>query len=52
MMNVEGDIRREKTAIFRDRLSLPMQMLLKHKYLDGSYSVFDYGCGRGNCLDV
>ena len=41
-------IRREKTAIFRDRLSTPMQMLLKHQFLDGDHTVFDYGCGRGD----
>jgi DNA phosphorothioation-associated putative methyltransferase len=41
-------IRREKTAIFRDRLSTPMQMLLKHQFLDGNHTVFDYGCGRGD----
>lgn len=47
--SVEG-IRREKTAIFRDRLSTPMQMLLKHGFLDGDHSIFDYGCGRGDDL--
>jgi DNA phosphorothioation-associated putative methyltransferase len=45
-----AEIRREKTAIFRDRLSTPMQMLLKHQYLDGDHSIFDYGCGRGDDL--
>jgi DNA phosphorothioation-associated putative methyltransferase len=43
-------IRREKTAIFRDRLSTPMQILLKHQFLDGEHTVFDYGCGRGDDL--
>lgn len=50
MTNQNGAIRREKTAIFRDRLSTPMQMLLKHQMLDGDHTVFDYGCGRGDDL--
>lgn len=45
-----SNIRREKTAIFRDRLSTPMQMLLKHEFLDGDHTIFDYGCGRGDDL--
>jgi DNA phosphorothioation-associated putative methyltransferase len=50
MSEVELEIRREKTAIFRDRLSTPMQSLLKHRFLDGEHAVFDYGCGRGDDL--
>jgi len=50
MSDAEVGIQRERTAIFRDRLSTPMQMLLKHEFLDGEYSVFDYGCGRGDDL--
>lgn len=50
MTEAREEIRREKTAIFRDRLSTPMQMLLKHQFLNGEYSVFDYGCGRGDDL--
>ena len=50
MNDVAQGIRREKTAIFRDRLSTPMQMLLKHEFLDGDHSIFDYGCGRGDDL--
>lgn len=50
MSEEAAEIRREKTAIFRDRLSTPMQMLLKHQYLDGEHSIFDYGCGRGDDL--
>lgn len=43
-----GEIARHKTAIVRDRLSQPMQVLAKHGFLDGEYSVLDYGCGRGD----
>jgi len=25
-----------------------MQALARQNYLDGEYSVFDYGCGKGN----
>ena len=41
-------IERHKTAIDRDRLSLPMQLLARHNYFDGSFSVLDYGCGKGD----
>jgi len=50
MTEASLQIRREKTAIFRDRLSTPMQMLLKHRFLDGDHTIFDYGCGRGDDL--
>jgi len=50
MNSAETEIRREKTAIFRARLSMPMQMLLKHRFLSGDYTVFDFGCGRGDDL--
>ncbi|WP_068740006.1 DNA phosphorothioation-associated putative methyltransferase, partial [Oleiphilus sp. HI0117] len=43
-------IDRHKTAIARNELSVPMRNLAKHGYLDGEYSVFDYGCGRGDDL--
>lgn len=43
-------IDRHKTAIVRHELSAPMKMLAKHGYLEGNYSIFDYGCGRGDDL--
>lgn len=43
-------IEREKTAIVRHELSAPMKQLAKHGYLSGEYTVFDYGCGRGDDL--
>ena len=43
-----GEIARHKTAIDRNQLSAPMQVLAKHGYLDGGYSVLDYGCGKGD----
>jgi DNA phosphorothioation-associated putative methyltransferase len=46
----KGSIRvdRHLTAIDRDKLSAPMQALARHNYLNGDYSVFDYGCGKGD----
>ncbi|UXI00771.1 DNA phosphorothioation-associated putative methyltransferase [Photobacterium sp. TY1-4] len=46
----ESGIERHKTAIVRHELSAPMKTLVKHGYLEGSYSIFDYGCGRGDDL--
>ena len=43
-------VQRHRTAINRDRLSSPMQGLARHGFLDGSRSVFDYGCGKGDDL--
>ncbi|WP_338024894.1 DNA phosphorothioation-associated putative methyltransferase [Alteromonas antoniana] len=41
---------RDKTAIVRYELSAPMKVLAKHGFLEGQYSIFDYGCGRGDDL--
>jgi hypothetical protein len=43
-------IAREKTAIVRYELSAPMKALAKNGFLEGQYSIFDYGCGRGDDL--
>ncbi len=43
-------IDRHKTALSRDDLSTPMKTLARHGYLNGSYTVFDYGCGQGDDL--
>lgn len=47
---VEPGIDRYKTAIVRHELSGPMKTLAKQGYLDGRFSIFDYGCGRGDDL--
>lgn len=44
----ELEIERHKTAIDRNQLSQPMQILARHGYLDGQWSVLDYGCGKGD----
>ncbi|MEZ9852210.1 DNA phosphorothioation-associated putative methyltransferase [Vibrio breoganii] len=48
--NEKTGIERHRTALFRHELSAPMKMLVKHGYLEGSFSIFDYGCGRGDDL--
>jgi DNA phosphorothioation-associated putative methyltransferase len=41
-------IDRHLTALSRSNLSAPMQCLARHGFLNGSFSVFDYGCGKGD----
>ena len=48
----EPPVARHKTAISRSSLSTPMQALARHGFLDGDLSIFDYGCGRGDDLEV
>ena len=43
-------IDRQRTALRRVQMSSPMRHLLRFGFLDGSHSVFDYGCGRGDDL--
>jgi DNA phosphorothioation-associated putative methyltransferase len=45
-----AEIHRHKTAMRRQHLSLPMQAIQKYGYLNGNYTIFDYGCGRGDDL--
>jgi len=44
------EVQRHLTALVRYGFSAPIQMLAKFGFLDGSRSVFDYGCGRGDDL--
>lgn len=46
----KSGIERYKTALVRNELSAPMKTLARHGYLEGIYSIFDYGCGRGDDL--
>jgi DNA phosphorothioation-associated putative methyltransferase len=41
-------IARHLTALKRATLSAPIQLLHSHHFLDGTFSVFDYGCGHGS----
>jgi DNA phosphorothioation-associated putative methyltransferase len=43
-------IARHLTALTRYGFSAPMQALARFGFLDGTKSVFDYGCGRGDDL--
>lgn len=43
-------VQRHLTALVRYGFSAPVQILAKFGFLDGSRSVFDYGCGRGDDL--
>ena len=45
-------IERHRTALTRTNFSAPIQALIRFGYLDGNFSVFDYGCGRGDDLHV
>ena len=45
-----GTIERHKTALSRDKLSLPLFLMAQRGYLDGKYSILDYGCGKGDDL--
>ena len=44
----QSGIHRYKTAISRDKLSVPMFTLARLGYLNGDYSILDYGCGKGD----
>lgn len=46
----DGKIERHRTALSRDKLSLPMFLMAQRGYLDGSYSILDYRCGKGDDL--
>lgn len=43
-------IARHKTAMTRYAFSVPMRLLSKYGYLDGQFTIFDYGCGKGDDL--
>jgi len=45
---VDGGVARFRTAISRSNLSAPVQALARYGFLDGSHTVFDYGCGKGD----
>lgn len=42
-----GAVQRHLTALSRNALSAPVQLLLRHGLLAPGTSFFDYGCGRG-----
>ena len=46
------EVLRHRTALSRTRLSGPMSALWRHGFLGGDHQVFDYGCGRGDDLEL
>jgi DNA phosphorothioation-associated putative methyltransferase len=46
----ESDVNvlRYRTALKRNRLSVPIQLLYKYELIDEQTTLFDYGCGRGD----
>lgn len=50
--NLAASIQRHKTAIRRPGLSLPVQCLLRDGLLDETKRLFDYGCGRGQDIEL
>jgi DNA phosphorothioation-associated putative methyltransferase len=46
------EVARYRTALSRQALSTPMQLLARHGFLEGDLQVFDYGCGRGDDVGV
>lgn len=46
----DEEVQRHLTALVRYGFSAPVQLLARFGFLDGSRSVFDYGCGRGDDL--
>ena len=47
-----NEIERYKTAINRYSLSTPVQSLYRHNYLNGEYTFLDFGCGKGDDLNI
>lgn len=45
-------VARHRSAISRTHLSQPFQVLKRYGFLNGNYSVFDYGCGRGRDMTL
>lgn len=39
---------RQLTALARSGFSAPVQTLARYGFLDGQFTLFDYGCGRGD----
>lgn len=48
----EKPIDRHLTAINRSSLSTPVQSLFRHGFLTGQYTLFDYGCGKGDDVRI
>jgi DNA phosphorothioation-associated putative methyltransferase len=49
--DLDGPVRRHLTALSRNNLSAPIQLLLRSGLLLPGATVFDYGCGRGDDIN-
>lgn len=49
--DLEGPVLRHLTALSRNNLSAPIQLLLRSGLLVPGATVFDYGCGRGDDIN-
>ena len=47
-LHVGWQAARQLTALARYGFSAPLQSLARYGFLDGRFSLFDYGCGRGD----
>ena len=47
-LHVGWQAARQLTALARYGFSAPVQSLARYGFLDGRFSLFDYGCGRGD----
>lgn len=50
--NLNTTIDRHKTALTRYALSSPLQLMGKYNFLEGNYTLFDYGCGKGSDIEI
>ena len=50
--NMTPNIARHKTAIRRHDLSLPVKCLLRDGLINTNTTVFDYGCGHGENVEL
>ena len=47
----DTQVQRHLTALSRNALSAPVQLLISHGLINEQISFFDYGCGRGDDLE-
>ena len=47
-LHADWSAARQLTALVRYGFSAPVQSLARYGFLDGRYTIFDYGCGRGD----
>jgi DNA phosphorothioation-associated putative methyltransferase len=48
VLSQDSQVQRHLTALSRNSLSAPIQLLIGHGLINDQITVFDYGCGRGD----